>query len=113
MKSSESFARCTLGGQTGWFRHFFDSIPTGDGELRSLRDAGIYIVALPPAEAWREHRQIAMEFLVSAAEHGGIVMMARIAMSRAINHGEPVPAPTRKADFSGLSASAWRAKAEA
>ena len=46
-----------LGGQTGWSRHFFDPIPTGDrGELRTLRDAGVYILALPPAEAEREFR---------------------------------------------------------
>jgi hypothetical protein len=39
-----------------------------------------------------------MEFLISAAEKGGIVMMARIAMLRALNHGEPDPAlaPRRK-----------------
>jgi hypothetical protein len=41
--------RGVLGGQTGWSRHFFDPIPTGDGgELRTLRDAGVYILALPP-----------------------------------------------------------------
>jgi hypothetical protein len=83
-----------LGGQTGWSRHFFDPIPTGDGgELRTLRDAGVYFLALPPTEAEREHWQIAMEFLVSAAEKGGIVMVARIAMLRALNHGDPDPAP--------------------
>jgi hypothetical protein len=82
-----------LGGQTGWSRHFFDPIPTCDGgELRTLRDAGVYILTLPPAEAEREHWQIAMEFLISAAEKGGIVM-ARIAMLRALNHGDPDPAP--------------------
>jgi hypothetical protein len=88
-----------LGGQTGWSRHFFDPIPTGDGsELRTLRDAGIYILALPPAEAEREHWQIAMEFLISAAEKGGIVMIAHIAMLRALNTGKPDPAitPRRK-----------------
>ena len=88
-----------LGGQTGWSRHFFDPIPTGaGGELRTLRDAGVYILALPPAEAEREHWQIAMEFLISAAEKGGIVMMARIAMLRALNRGapDPAPAPRRK-----------------
>ena len=87
-----------LGGQTGWSRHFFDPIPTGDGgEVRTLRDAGVYILALPPAEAEREHWQTAMEVLISAAEKGGIVMMARIAMLRALNHGDPDPsAPRRK-----------------
>jgi hypothetical protein len=88
-----------FGGQKGWFRHFFDPIPTGDGgELRTLRDAGVYILALPPAEAEREHWQIAMKLLISAAEKGGIVMMARIAMLRALNAGKPDPeiTPRRK-----------------
>ena len=78
---------------------FFDPIPTGDGtELRTLRDASVYILALPPAEAEREHWQIAMEFLISAAENGGIVMIARIAMLRALNAGKPDPeiTPRRK-----------------
>jgi hypothetical protein len=35
-----------------------------------------------------------MECLISAAEKGGIVMMARIAMLRALNHADPDPAPT-------------------
>jgi hypothetical protein len=34
-----------------------------------------------------------MEFLISAAEAGGMLMMARIAMLRALNHDEPGPAP--------------------
>jgi hypothetical protein len=86
--------RGALGGQTGWSRHFFDPIPTGDGgELRSLRDAGVFILALPPAKAEREHWQVAMEFLISAAERGGVVMMANIAMLRALNHGDPDPDP--------------------
>ena len=54
---------------------------------------GVYILALPPAEAEREYWQIAMEWLISAAEKGGIVMMAHIAMLRALNHGDPDPAP--------------------
>jgi hypothetical protein len=79
--------RGASGDQKGWSRQFDDPIPTGDGgELRSLRDAGVYILALPPAEAEREHWQTAMEVLISAAEKGGIVMMARIAMLRALNH---------------------------
>ena len=40
-----------------------------------------------------EHRQIVVEFLISAAENGGIVMMAQIAMLRALNHDDPDPAP--------------------
>jgi hypothetical protein len=94
-----STLRGTSGDQKGWSRQFDDPIPTGDGgELRSLRDAGVYVLALPPAEAEREHWQVAMEFLISAAEHGGIVMLARIAMLRALHHGEPDPeiTPRRK-----------------
>jgi hypothetical protein len=92
------------GEQTGWSRHFDDPIPTGDGELRSLRDAGIYILALPPAEADRTHWQVAMECLIAAAERGGIVMMAHIAMLRALNHGAPDPAPATR----GKRATAYR-----
>ena len=48
---------------------------------------------LPPAEAERQHWRVAMECLISAAEKGGIGVMARIAMLRALNHGDPDPAP--------------------
>jgi hypothetical protein len=93
LKSDEHLARGQRD-QKGWSRQFDDPIPTSDGgELRSLRDAGVYILALPPAEAEREHWQVAMEVLIFAAEKGGIVMMARIAMLRALNHGDPDPAP--------------------
>ena len=89
-----SILRGASGDQKGWSRQFDDPIPTGDGtELRTLRDASVYILAPPPAEAEREHWQIAMEFLISAVEKGGIVMMAHIAMLRALNHGDPDPAP--------------------
>jgi hypothetical protein len=53
----------------------------------------VSVLALLPAEAEREHWQVTMELLISAAEKGGIVMMARIAMLRALNHGDPDPAP--------------------
>jgi hypothetical protein len=86
-----------LGGQTSWSRHFFDPIPTSDGgKLRTLRDAGVFVLALPPAEAKREHCKVAMECPISAAEKGGIVMMAHIAMLRALNHDNPDPAPAAR-----------------
>jgi hypothetical protein len=89
-----SILRGVSGDQKGWSRQFDDPIPTGDGgELRSLRDAGVYVLALPPAEAERRHWQVAMELLISAAEKGGILMMAHIAMLRALNNGDPDPAP--------------------
>jgi len=34
-----------------------------------------------------------MRCLIDAAEHGGILMMAEIAMRRALSHGRPKPAP--------------------
>jgi hypothetical protein len=68
-----STLRGTSGDQKGWSRQFDDPIPTGDGgELRSLRDAGVYVLALPPAEAEREHWQVAMAFLISAAEKAAL-----------------------------------------
>jgi hypothetical protein len=51
-----STLRGASGDQKGWSRQFDDPIPTGDGgELRTLRDAGVYILALPPADAERQH----------------------------------------------------------
>jgi hypothetical protein len=97
-----STLRGASGDQKGWSRQFDDPIPTGDGELRSLRDAGVYILVLPPAEVEREHWQVAMECLIAAAERGGIVMMAHIAMLRAVNHGGPDPEITlRRQALSG------------
>jgi hypothetical protein len=63
-----------------------------------LRDARTYILALPPAEAEREHWQAAVECLISAAENGGIIMMAHIAVLRALNNRKPDPetSPRRK-----------------
>jgi hypothetical protein len=92
-----STLRGASGDQKGWSRQFDDPIPTGDGgELRTLRDAGVYILA---ADAERQHWQVAMECLISAAEKGVVVMMARIAILRALNHRKPDPeiTPRRKA----------------
>jgi hypothetical protein len=50
-------------------------------------------LALPPAEAEREHWRVTMECLIAAAEKGGIVVMTHIAMLRALHHCELVPAP--------------------
>jgi hypothetical protein len=51
-----------------------------------LRDAGVYILALPPPQAEREHWQAAMEALILVAERGGPTMLARIAVLRALHH---------------------------
>jgi hypothetical protein len=84
----------------GWSRPFDDPITTDDGfEIVTLRDAGSFILTLPPAEADRDHWQLAMKCIMDAAERGGILMLAQIAMQRALSHGKPAPPtePRRKA----------------
>ena len=70
--------------------------PAMDANLEVLRDAGVFIPALPPAVAERQHWQVAMQCLISAAEKCGIAMMARIAALRALHHGDPDPAPAAR-----------------
>jgi hypothetical protein len=45
-------------------------------------------------EQAKPHWQIAAHELMMAAEHGGIFMLAEIAMRRALAHSRPTPAPT-------------------
>jgi hypothetical protein len=56
-----------------------------------LRDAGEYIAALPENEAHAKHWQVATECLIAAADRGGIVMFADIAVRRALAHGKTAP----------------------
>ena len=58
--------------------------------MRTLRDAGEYLTALPQAE---QHWQTAAHELIMAAERGGIVMLAEIAVRQALAHGQPKPSP--------------------
>jgi hypothetical protein len=75
----------------GWNSRFDEPIPLPDGgELRTLRAAADHIAALPRDEAEAAHWQLAIENLISAADHGAIVMLARIAVLRALNHDRPV-----------------------
>jgi hypothetical protein len=83
-----------------WSRSFDDPIQLPGGkELRTLRDAGEYVAALPKAEHDKPHWQTAAHELMMAAEHSGIVMMAEIAMRQALAHErpKPEPAPRKKA----------------
>lgn len=76
----------------GWKTEFDDPIPLPDGrELRTLRDAADYIAALPAVEAETDRWQLAIENLINAADHNGIVMVARIAMLRALDHDPRSP----------------------
>ena len=83
-----------------WSRAFDAPIVLPDaGEITTLREAGEYVARLPKREHEQPHWQIAIDHLMSAAERGGIVMLADIAMRRALNHGgeRPPPAPRKKA----------------
>jgi hypothetical protein len=68
-------------------------------KLRTLRDAGEYVTALPKADQAKPHWQTAAHELMMAAERGGILMLAQIAMRQALAHGQPerAPAPRKKA----------------
>lgn len=77
-----------------WFKRFATPILLPNGHaLLTLRDAADYISALPNAERDAVEWQIALAALLAAAERGGYVPMAWAAMNRALNRGQPPPAP--------------------
>jgi hypothetical protein len=49
---------------------------------------------LPKTDHDKPHWQTAAHELMMAAERGGIVMLAEIAMRQALAHGRPTPAAT-------------------
>jgi hypothetical protein len=83
----------------GWSRTFADPIILQDGrKLITLRDAGEFITRLPKAKHARPEWRLAAAMLMQAAEDGAPVMLAEIAMRRALNadgSAEP-PKPRRK-----------------
>jgi hypothetical protein len=82
-----------------WSIKFDEPIALAKGKsLRTLRDAGEYVAALPKRHSGLPHWRLAAQCLLSAAEKRGLVMMARIAMVQALSHGEEelAPAPRRK-----------------
>jgi hypothetical protein len=79
-----------------WSRPFDAPIPLLDGRaLATLEDAGRYVAALPKAQQKKPHWQTATRELLIAAERGGIVMLAEIAMRQALAHGKPEPPPKK------------------
>jgi hypothetical protein len=69
-----------------WSRAFHVPITTPDGlTLRTLRDAGEYIQALPRAKSQLPEWQTAAETLLAAVEGKGPLMFAEIAMRKALN----------------------------
>jgi hypothetical protein len=83
-----------------WSRAFHVPITTPDGlTLRTLRDAGQYIQALPRSKHKQPEWELAVEMLLAAVEGSGPLMFAEIAMRKAVNAGKPDPesTPRRKA----------------
>jgi len=84
-----------------WSLKFDEPIVLANGEaLHTLRDAGEYVTRLPKKEADLSHWQVAASCLLQASEKGrGLVVMARIAMLRALKADEPEPerSPRKKA----------------
>lgn len=75
-----------------WALKFNQPIQLGKGKaLHTLRDAGNYILALSPRETKREHWQTAIGCLLLAVEKRGPLMMARIAMVKALGNGKAPP----------------------
>jgi hypothetical protein len=70
---------------TNWRRKFDEPIPLPDGrKLVTLLDAGRYIEAMPKKIHDRPEWQTATALLLSAAEEGGPLMFANIALMRAL-----------------------------
>jgi hypothetical protein len=82
----------------GWSRIFADPIILQDGrKLLTLRDAGEFITRLPKTKQARPEWRLAAAMLMQAAEDDTPVMLAEIAMRRALNaDGEPEPPTPRR-----------------
>jgi hypothetical protein len=86
---------------TDWSRPFDAPIPLPNGRaLTTLEDAGRYVAALPKVEQKKPHWQTAAGELLTAAERGGFVMLAEIAMRQAVtespsHHGRRGRRPRR------------------
>jgi hypothetical protein len=87
-----------------WSRTFHVPITTPDGlMLRTLRDAGEYIQALPRAKRKQPEWQVAAEMLLAAVEGSGPLMYAELAMRKAVNAEKPAPEPTPRRRGGGSS----------
>ena len=77
-----------------WSRAFHVPIPLPDDRvLRTLRDAGEYIQELPKAIHQRPEWEVAAEMLLQAVGGSGPLILAEIAMRKAVNAGKPPPDP--------------------
>lgn len=80
----------------GWNLSFEDPIPVDGGELVTLRQAADHIMGLPRKQRDLPHWQLAGQILIAAAEGRDFVMHARIAVAKAVNHGQPRPPRERR-----------------
>jgi hypothetical protein len=77
-----------------WSDRFDDPISLpGGGQLRTLEDAGRYMLNLKKTEQDLPHWQLAAGIVKNAAEGQDFLMHARIAMLKALHHGQPPPEP--------------------
>jgi hypothetical protein len=61
------------------------SLPDSHIKLKTLGDAGAYILKLPKAEREAKEWQTAMHCLIEAADNGGPIEFARMGMLQALN----------------------------
>jgi len=72
-----------------WSLKFHDPIIIeGRKPLRTLRDAAVYITALPAREQKLLHWQAAAEAVLLVGTKGGDPMLAEIGVRRALNYGK-------------------------
>jgi hypothetical protein len=84
-----------------WSTTFEQPINLPEGkQLVTFQDAAEYIQRLPAKIHDRPEWQLAVHYLIEAAEGRTFRMFARIAVLKALNHGQPrlviPPAPKRK-----------------
>jgi len=75
-----------------WSRRFERPIATGKGKpLVTLRDAMGWLAKIPKDQHKRPDIQLAAQLVTHAAEQGGIVLMAEIAVRHVVNRGKAPP----------------------
>lgn len=74
----------------GWDAEFDEPIPLREGGvLRTLREAGDYIAALPPNDQKHPKVQAVIHVLLQAANHGGPLVFARMGVSAMLGRDDP------------------------
>lgn len=63
--------------------------------MPTLRHAATYITKLPKSEQSKPHWQLAAEMLLKASEHDAYILLAGMAVMKALNFGKPEPVRSR------------------